>query len=220
MLSNQIQDWLTNAGSFAAGLDLLAQANNATAHNSLAQYLSFPFIPPHAHVELTDCLKQYLIEHPATMRHSPQSQPAAASYRVEDPPEIVRLRTKGRHLLKERDAHRAQLLQMVDEEEKYTDQDRYLTATAIMEIQADIDDVYQNIELYQVDGTLPTVDSKRDIVKETVNKMNRLGSVRSAVSRLKKRIDKMGESPEKTTLETEMMAKQVEIDNLKDELGL
>lgn len=220
MLSNQIQDWLTNSGSFAAGLDLLAQANNATAHNSLGQYLSFPFIPPHAHAELTDCLKQYLIAHPATVSHTSTVPPAGTSPRDVEPPEIIRLRTKGRHLLKERDAHRAQLLQMVDEEEKYTDQDRHLTAIAIMEIQADIDDVYQTIELYQLDGTLPTVDSKRDIVKETVNKMNRLGSVRSAVSRLKKRIDKMEESPEKTKLKTEMMAKQVEIDNLKDELGL
>jgi len=221
MVSNDIQHWLTIGGSFADGLELLERCGNTAAKRILSQYLRFHFVPATAMDQLTQALRAYLIQNPAAELTQPAEPARKKSTDSETLPTAVQqLYSKAKSLLKERDAHRAQLLMMVDHADQYGDQDRYLQADAIMEIQEEIDELYQRIEAYQETGTIPEQDIRQQVVRDTVDKMNRINSLRSAISRLQKRVAKLPEGHERTQLETELLAKQVERKELEEELGI
>ncbi|MEL6968631.1 MAG: hypothetical protein AAFO02_00570 [Bacteroidota bacterium] len=221
MLNQDIQHWLTSGGSFAAGLLLHAQTGNGRNHKSLQQYLSFPFIPPVAHDQLAQDLRAYLVHHPVLVP-IPTAPPVPATAPVEQPADPVeqRLRATGKALLKERDGHRAQLVQMVTEADKYSDKDRYLLCQAIMTVQEEIDATYQQLRTYREEGILEEPDTTKKHYREAVEKYQRIMSLRSSISRLRKRIKNPKDEVAKKADEQDVLAKQVELQQLEEELGL
>jgi hypothetical protein len=220
-ISTNIQQWLDNSGSFAEGLKLHAQIGEVRSHQSLRKYLTFPMIPSAAADTLRHELRAYLIQHPAPLQGNTGSQPAPKKAPApETPAELVPLYAKAKALLKERDAHRAQLVQMAVDEEKYTHNDRYMLAEAIMTVQGEIDETYQRIERYHAEGQLPAAGSTQNIYREAVEKYQRILSIRSAISRLNKRLQKPANDQKKQEDENELLAKQVELEDLLEELGL
>lgn len=221
MLSNKIQAWLQEGGSYIDGLSLHALLGAGTSHQSLRSYLNFPLIPPAAWELLRKEFRAYIATHPPAISAQRPPSPKPTADRPPQVPAVLRpLYAQGKALLKERDGHRAQLVQQAQHPDKFTNKDRHLTAKVIMEVQAEIDDVYQRIRRYQDEGQLPEAGSTKRIIAETVQKINRMGSLRSAISRLNKRLKAPETSQQKQEMETELLAKKVELSDLADQLGL
>lgn len=222
MLSNQIQQWLDQGGSFQAGVQLYLQTGDRSYKLYFEQILQRPFVPRAAKDTLTRFLRSYLVQHPAaSILDAPAKVDPPAIYAVEPAP-IQGLKAKGRELLKQRDALRAQLVQMAQEEEKFTDAERFDLAQQIMDfLQPQIDDVYTKIRIWEENGELPVKGSVSSIVQETVEKFKRVMSLRPAISRLKKRfIDGTLNDEERITIEKEIREKGLELHELEDALGL
>lgn len=227
MLSNHIYTWLNEDGSFTEGLVLHSRVGQSRTHESLRTYLSFHIIPQVAMDQLTADLRTYLINNPPSVVVPAVVDPVAPPRKTSQPkvdtqlPQAIKdLHAHGKALLKERDAHRAQLVQQAQHPDKFTNNDRHLTAKVVMEVQAEIDDVYLRIERYHSEGQLPAAGSTRQIVAETVQKMNRMGSLRSAISRLNKRLKAPESARHKQQLEAEKLAKEVELNDISIFLGL
>jgi hypothetical protein len=217
MLSEKIQTWLTKEGSYIDGLALLSTSGSTKVTSQLRNYLSFPLIPDHAYNSLTAALREYLLKHPVPLLVTASPAPTIAL--VDDSP-VAPLRAQGRKQLMERDAARAQLRQMVDHQEKYTDGERYELANLIMAIQAEIDETYQRIEQYEQTGELPDQGTTYNIQQETIAKMNRMASLRSAISRLHSKLKNPNDIAHKQEMESDLLAKQVELQNLAQELNM
>lgn len=217
MLSQKIQAWLTAEGGYIPGLALLSSTGNPAQYRNLKQYLTFPVIPDHAYQSLAVALRAYLVLHP-----SPIVAPAAAvvvpAMTMAAP--LSDLHAQGKALLKERDAHRAQLSQMVTHRDKFTEKDRGELAHIIMTVQLEIDEVYQRIERYESTGELPELGSAYTIQQETIQKMHRMASLRSAISRLNKKLRDPEGLEAQQEMEAELLAKQVELKDLAEELHL
>lgn len=223
MLNQHIQHWLNHQGSYLEGLKLHAQIGQPRSHHSLRQYLSFPHIPAAAHDLLTTDLRAYLLAHPVQAPTPAAPAPTPAPEATAPTPAdatLSKLQARAKALLKERDAHRAQLVQMVTEADKFTDNDRFLLCEAIMAVQEEVDETYQQIETYRTDGVVPEPGLKKRHVRETVEKYQRLQSLRSSMSRLRARLKKKPSDQQRQLYETELLAKQVEAQQLEDDLGL
>ena len=109
---------------------------------------------------------------------------------------------------------------MAADADKYTDADRYLLAETIMVVQKEIDEVYQRIERYHDEGEVPEVGSTSKIVRESVEKYQRVLSIRSAISRLNKRLNNPPDDLQQQADQTDLLAKQVELNTLLEELGI
>ena len=222
MLSNQIQQWLDQGGSFQAGVQLYLQAGDRSYKLYFEQILQRPFVPSAAKVTLTRFLRSYLVQHPTVPITNAPAKVDPPANPVVEPTQIQGLRAKGRELLKQRDALRAQLVQMAQEEEKFTDAERFNLAQQIMDfLQPQIDDVYTKIRIWEENGELPVKGSVSSIVQETVEKFKRVMSLRPAISRLKKRFaDEKLEAKERKAIEQEIREKGLELHELEDALGL
>ena len=217
MLSGKIQTWLTDEGSYIDGLALLSTSGNNKLTLQLRSYLSFPMIPEHAYDSLTAALREYVLKYPPPPMEPVSPLPKIAL--VDDSP-IAPLRAQGRKLLMERDAARAQLRQMVAHQEKYTDEERYQLANLIMTVQSEVDEVYQRIEQYEATGELPDQGTAYAIQQETISKMNRMASLRSAISRLHSKLKNPTDIAHKQEMESDLLAKQVELQDLAQELNI
>jgi hypothetical protein len=82
-----------------------------------------------------------------------------------------------------------------------------------------LDDIYDQIRDFQESGIVPAVPLG-NIVKETVEKMQRLQSIRSRISRLKKFLEGKMEAKKRQEYEVELLEKESEAIGIEKELGL
>lgn len=218
MIQHRIQAWFAAQGSYLEGVNLYAEVGEKRTLQGLRQYLAFSMVPERARTELEQALRQHLGTPPALPPVT--EQPAPKKLVAEEPGPVQQLRRQAIPLLRERDAHRAQLVQMAADADKYTDADRYLLAETIMVVQKEIDEVYQRIERYHDEGEVPEVGSTSKIVRESVEKYQRVLSIRSAISRLNKRLKNPPDALQQQADQTDLLAKQVELNTLLEELGL
>lgn len=211
-IGEKIALWLEGNGSFQEGVALLEELGQPVYEEKA--WLARPFVPSSKKEKLRRRLKPFQGEKRATtepMGKVPATEPAV----------ITDYRAKGRRLLKEYSEAKGRLNMMVIGQEKYDDEDRYQLAAFIMdELTPRIDEVYNAIRRYQQSGETPQ-PLQTDIVRETVEKMQRLQSLAPRISRLKKWLEKGGlEEEKRKKYEIELKEKEAEQESLRIELGL
>lgn len=96
---------------------------------------------------------------------------------------------------------------------------RYNLAKEIMEdIIPELDRISGIIRHWEETGEEPEV-AKLDIVQDTVKKAKKIGSLTPMISRLNKKIEKATSLDEKLRFEKELLEKEEELQQIKDELG-
>ena len=108
---------------------------------------------------------------------------------------------------------------MAEQQEKYSDSDRYEIARELVEeIVPTLDELYDRIRTYENTGDLPAL-LERDIKKQIIELMNKRNSLKSRISRIKRMMKKDGLSnTEKGKLEKELLEKEVVLQGVEGEL--
>lgn len=225
MLSDQIQNWITDNGSFSEGFQLYQATGDTRDLNFFSAALKAKFLPPNAKSKLRSRLGEYLLKNPPLP--SSAKSIAVQNYRpfshstTVEPDQILSLRARGRHLLKQQSHLRARLSEMTESHDKYTDEDRYELAHELMsKVIPNIDDVYDKLRRWSEYGDLPPQATTSSIVQETVKKMLRLSALRSKISRDRARLKKGPSKAEHKELEQGIFEAEKEILQIQTELDL
>lgn len=221
-LSHLIDQWLQADGSFLEGVRLYKLTDQPIYAPRFERLLTRPYVDSDAKAHLRKLLKVYLKQYPTvkpttpTLATIPVDPPAPP-----EPAPIQALRQQAIPLLKRYSHLKAQLHQMAADQEKYSDADRYAIAQEIMlEVLPDTDAIYDQIRNWEEDGQLP-VESNNPIVTQTVEKMQKVYSLRPRISRLKGWLKKKGLTASKRRqYEQELLDKEIELKELEIELGL
>lgn len=224
MLSDQIQNWLTDNGSFKDGYQLYRATGDNRHLAFFTTSLRSAFLPPGAKDRLRTVLGDYLVKNPplpsSAKSVKTKSVPAPQIVNSE-PQEVLSLRARGRHLLKQQSHLRARLSEMTTAHEKYTDDDRYELVLELMkEVVPAIDDVYEKIRRWSEFGEIPQPGTVSSIVKETVEKMQRLAALRSKISRDKRKLQASLPKAEKDALEKGIVTAEAEVLQIQTDLDL
>lgn len=204
------QEWLQEDGSYADGVALLRAAGIDVSR--FLPVLQLSYLPPGAKNLLREAIEQL----PAPV----EARPAKRQVQQEEPPEVLRLRSRGQHLMKlQSDLHTRLKLAK-------TDTDRYQIAEALMdEVIPELDKVYNAIRSWENNGTLPP-DNADDIRRETIALMHKIESLKPRVSRLQgwlktgKKDGKEITEADRRNYEKELLEKQVELGDIREKLGL
>jgi hypothetical protein len=219
-IAQQIQKWFDEEGSYMNGVALMGLAGYDNRRFQI--YLSAAFVPYDIQQRLNSLLSSYLIEHPAEEAlEKTEVRASPSTYSIpqkNEPDAILALREKAKKWHKKQAMLHAEMRSAaLAEDEKKT----YEYAREIMEdVIPTLDEIYDNIRKFQETGELPSLAATNDIVAQTVQKMERLYSFRSRVSRLKGKIKKGGEDD--NTIQKwkkELLEKELEIKRLENELG-
>jgi len=133
------------------------------------------------------------------------------------PKSILVLKEKGRRLYMRYDATHGAMAAAK------TDGDRYEFAREIMEeIVPKIDEIYGKIRRWEKTGVEPVVGGKseEDVVKMVVEKMLKINSLKSRISRLRRLLKGDIGDKKRQVYQKEILEKEVEMQELKNELGL
>lgn len=200
-------------GSFNEGMKLLRQ-HGVMPGKVLLKAEHLPYVPPDAMQELINkisALPELKVEH--------QSMRVAAPIPNRDdqeevPAEVLRLREKGKRLLKQQSMLHAQLCAAQD------DISRHEVATLLMEeVIPQIDEVYDTIRTWEKDGVLPASD-RQEIVKDTIEKMRRIETLRTRISKLNTLLKGKISASDRLRYEKELVMKEIEQQELRSELGI
>lgn len=228
MLSNQIQAWFDSKGSYNDGVRLYEICGGTVPLRELQAGSSMQFVPSNLRQKLEDQLRNYLIKvppmagiSPQYLVHSPQELSTANSQQLTaptiEPEAILNLRSKAKLLHKEQALKHAQLATVT------TDKERYALAFQIMEeVIPQLDNIYDTIREWESTGELPAPVHTNDVIKDTVEKMKKVYSLSPRISRLKKWLNggKKLTNKERQDYEKELLEKELELKDLRAELGL
>lgn len=215
-----ITQWLEEGGSFASGLHLL-RVTGATIPAALERAASAVFVDPAA----KDLLRSRLQALRPAQEENPAKKPAHLPVKQRQPVpigdaatpvEVLTLKERGKNLLKQQSRLHA-LLGAAE-----TDEERYKIARELMEeVIPLIDSVYNSVRDWEKTGIAPP-DDRENIIRSTVEKMQRLESLRTRSARVKKWLDgKRVLSPtEKQRYEQEVAVKELEMAEIRAELGM
>lgn len=174
MLREQIQTWIEHNGSYRDGYYLLEKIGTDEAVlRSLRSGLEATYIKKSQKDRLRGELERLLASLPADV---PVISAAAEPQAIKD------LRDEARTLHKEHAYLKARLIAAGSNEERYDLADRIMS-----EIIPTLDDIYDQVREWERTGRVRG-ESRREIVSQVVQKLNRRGSIRSALSRLKKQL--------------------------------
>lgn len=216
---SEIGFWLENEGSFAAGVELYRRAGGGDLLPELEQQLQRDWVTPGAYDRLRVAL--HLVhdrlggEAPALTRKS--SAPTAN----DEPETVLALRRQGRLLKKrESDVH-GQLRALANLPNPAEHEARlYELATEMMEdIQPALDEAYGQLREWEQTGRLP-VPGRQEVIRETVDKMKRYENMRVRCVRLRKWLAGDLADELRTRYADELKEKEVEMEAIKNELGL
>jgi hypothetical protein len=208
--------YINNPGSFREGLDLYRAYGDGTDLRLFEKALRQKYI--------TSDIKERLIKRLQQLTSTLQTLPSSNNNGTPAPripsapePEIVsQLRQKGRKLKKEEAYLHAQLVTTA----QHPDQSKlYELASAIMEIEYELDDVYGQIRRYEEKGELP-IDNRRQLINEVVEKMKRRDSLRPRIYRIKKELKKDLDPIDRQKYEQELAEKEAELKQIEEELNL
>jgi hypothetical protein len=208
--------YINNPGSFREGLDLYRAYGDGTDLRLFEKALRQKYITSDIKERLIKRLQQLT----STLQTLPSSNnPGSPAPRIPSAPEpeiVSQLRQKGRKLKKEEAYLHAQLVTTA----QHPDQSKlYELASAIMEIEYELDDVYGQIRRYEEKGELP-IDNRRQLINEVVEKMKRRDSIRPRIYRIKKELKKDLDPIDRQKYEQELAEKEAELKQIEEELNL
>jgi hypothetical protein len=208
--------YINNPGSFREGLDLYRAYGDGTDLRLFEKALRQKYITS----DIKERLIQRLQQLTSTLQTLPSSNnPGSPAPRIPSAPEpeiVSQLRQKGRKLKKEEAYLHAQLVTTA----QHPDQSKlYELASAIMEIEYELDDVYGQIRRYEEKGELP-IDNRRQLINEVVEKMKRRDSIRPRIYRIKKELKKDLDPIDRQKYEQELAEKEAELKQIEEELNL
>lgn len=221
----EIQEYIEHGGPFLDGLNLLRAAGDHRTADELQVHVQRPFIPPSARRRLIEALQGYAGQLPPTVSRSgnPSPPPRSREKAVDAPPEVERLRQRGRMLKKREASLHAQLCMIAREEESRERADRlHSIAKQIMEeIEPELDDVYAQLRAWDEEGVAPISDRRR-IIDDTVGKMQRRDNLRSRIYRLSGWLDggKKLSDADQRKYQRELLEKKAELKDIEEALGL
>jgi hypothetical protein len=204
------KEWIDKGGSFKEGIELADALGIKDKALELARRLSIVTAADKS--RLRRLLQPYA---QSSTQHSSLPVPTSSSIPDATHPVITQLRSDAKALHKKQDHLRGKL-----HSEEYPSA-RYEIVVELMEdVIPSLDHIYSQIQHYQDTGELPTV-SQGDIVQETVQKMLRIQSLNSRISRLRSKLKKENLSnTEQSKYEKELLEKEAELTVLKSELNL
>jgi hypothetical protein len=208
--------YIKNPGSFREGLDLYRAYGDGTDLRLFEKALRQKYITSDIKERLIKRLQQLT----STLQTLPSSNnpgtPAPRNPSAPEPEIVSQLRQKGRKLKKEEAYLHAQLVTTA----QHPDQSKlYELASAIMEIEYELDDVYGQIRRYEEKGELP-IDNRRQLINEVVEKMKRRDSIRPRIYRIKKELKKDLDPIDRQKYEQELAEKETELKQIEEELNL
>jgi hypothetical protein len=208
--------YINNPGSFREGLDLYRAYGDGTDLRLFEKALRQKYITSDIKERLIKRLQQLT----STLQTLPSSNnngtPAPRNPSAPEPETVSQLRQKGRKLKKEEAYLHAQLVTTA----QHPDQSKlYELASAIMEIEYELDDVYGQIRRYEEKGELP-IDNRRQLINEVVEKMKRRDSLRPRIYRIKKELKKELDPIDRQKYEQELAEKEAELKQIEEELNL
>jgi hypothetical protein len=208
--------YINNPGSFREGLDLYRAYGDGTDLRLFEKALRQKYITSDIKERLIKRLQQLT----STLQTLPSSNnngtPAPRIPSAPEPETVSQLRQKGRKLKKEEAYLHAQLVTTA----QHPDQSKlYELASAIMEIEYELDDVYGQIRRYEEKGELP-IDNRRQLINEVVEKMKRRDSLRPRIYRIKKELKKELDPIDRQKYEQELAEKEAELKQIEEELNL
>jgi hypothetical protein len=208
--------YIKNPGSFREGLDLYRAYGDGTDLRLFEKALRQKYITSDIKERLIKRLQQLT----STLQTLPSSNnPGSPAPRIPSAPEpeiVSQLRQKGRKLKKEEAYLHAQLVTTA----QHPDQSKlYELASAIMEIEYELDDIYGQIRRYEEKGELP-IDNRRQLINEVVEKMKRRDSIRPRIYRIKKELKKDLDPIDRQKYEQELAEKEAELKQIEEELNL
>lgn len=213
-LSELIHEWIHHEGSFIDGIRLLHLTGRPVAH--FEAQLERPYVDPNQKQALAQQLRQYLQLNPPSKIIPAQPDEML----VEEPAAIQDLRRQAIPFHKRYSHLKAQLYQMSIETDKYSDADRYEIAKEIMEeVLPKTDAIYDQIRSWEETGDLPP-EQNDELVRQTVEKMQRIQSLRPRISRLNKMLAGKLSNTKRKQYEKELIDKEIELKELENELGL
>lgn len=215
-----ITEWLDEGGSFASGLHLL-RATGATIPAALERAAGASFVDPAAKDLLRSRLQALRPAQEEAPANKPAHKPVKQRYTAPTgdsptPVEVLTLKERGKTLLKQQ----ARLHALLCAAE--TDAERYEIAREMMEdVIPMIDSVYNSVRDWEKTGMAPP-DDHANIIRSTVEKMQRLESLRTRSARVKTWLDgKRVLSPqERQRYEQEVAVKELEMAEIRAELGM
>lgn len=212
---HSIRKWVQERGSFKEGLDLYRQYGDGKDLRFFEKALKNRFIPPSVKSRLETALKALTAEQTQALPTIPHDLVK------EEPVEVLKLRVEGKKLKKAESFLHAQLvITSKAESSEERKQKLYTLASQIMEIEKELDEVYDQIRAYEQDGILPIAD-KQKIVKQTVEKMKKRDSLRPRIYKIKKALKKPNlDELQRQVLELELQEKEETLAQIEEELGL
>lgn len=215
-----ISEWLDNGGSFAQGMQLL-RAHAANVPAALERAALAAFVDPAAKQLLRERLQALRPAQKAPQANKPANKPVKQQYRPDigdqaTPIEVLQLRDRGKNLLKQQSRLHALLCAA------QTDQERYEIAREMMEdVIPQIDFIYNSVRDWEKTGVAPLSD-RENIVRSTVEKMQRLESLRTRVARVKMWLEgkKILSPTDRQRYEQEVAVKELEMAEIRQELGI
>jgi len=219
MLSNQIQAWFKNGKPYSQGVALYRQTGGAYSVVMFERYIGARYIPKNILQRLSMVLSKYLQTNPLVDQAPlPRDQNDTTRTIVQyvpnkkiEPSEITQLREKAKLLHKRHAFLHAQLSILESDEE------RYEVAKEIMEeVIPTLDSIYDQIRVFEKEGKLPIPEKE----KRAVDLLNKRNSLRSRISRLKSILKKDDlESTKKTKYQKELLAKEILLQKIENELN-
>jgi hypothetical protein len=208
--------YINNPGSFREGLDLYRAYGDGTDLRLFEKALRQKYITSDIKERLIKRLQQLTSTLQTLQSSNNPGSPAPRNPSDPEPEIVSQLRQKGRKLKKEEAYLHAQLVTTA----QHPDQSKlYELASAIMEIEYELDDVYGQIRRYEEKGELP-IDNRRQLINEVVEKMKRRDSIRPRIYRIKKELKKDLDPIDRQKYEQELAEKETELKQIEEELNL
>ena len=108
---------------------------------------------------------------------------------------------------------------MAEQEDKYSDNDRYELSSEIISISPRLDEIYDKIRVFENTGDLPAI-IEVDVKQKVIKMMNRKGTLNSRISRINTMLKGQLEPKERMKLEKELTAKKIELNEIKEYLSI
>lgn len=207
----EINNWIQESGAFAIGMKLYERTGLKQHSKRWEAVMRKNLVTASDKDALKAVLENYCNEKYQQVARMPVEQS-----KEQEPAEIKDLRKRAIELRKRYSYLHAQLSTLND------DHDRYQIAEQIMEeLIPEEDKIWNAIREWQRTGIAPVnVALSSDIVKDTVEKMQRVYNLRTRVSKYNTDLKKSKNDLSKQRLELNLLRVKTELAQLENELGL
>ncbi len=211
MWTTKASYWLETNGAFAEGIRLLNEKGIDTRR--LEPRSQRHLITQEMKKQVRQAVEKLLASTPH-LPNVPERKPLAE--RRPEPPEVQKLRDRGKRLMKQRSRMHAMLSTASSDQERYD-----IAREMCINIQPKIDQVYSAIRDWERSGNVPAEQLQDDIVDATVKKMLRRDSIRVRLRQLRAKLKNTSlDAQSRKQYEQEQFEKAEELAAIDAALGL